>query len=219
MAKTPVQRAAVDYSGCQDAEMGRPTVSKAPKPELEIREFAGLEAWEAWLAAHHADSPGLWLKIARKAAPVTTVRYPEVLDAAIAHGWIDGQRRPADATYFLQRFTPRGPRSKWSQVNREKATRLIAEGRMHPAGLAQVQAAQADGRWAAAYEPQSRATVPPDLQHALGQNPTAAEFFATLKGTRRYAFLYRLHHVRDPQRRARRIADYIALLNDRRTLN
>lgn len=192
---------------------------KPPKPELPILEFPGQPEWEAWLREHHSDSPGVWVKMARKSASVETVRYPEVLDSAIAHGWIDGQRRPLDETYFLQRFTPRGPRSKWSQVNRDKATRLIAEGRMHPAGLAQVEAARADGRWEAAYAPQSKAQVPPDLQHALDANPPAAEFFATLTGSRRYSFLYRLHHVTDPARRARRIEDYIALLSQGRTLS
>jgi uncharacterized protein YdeI (YjbR/CyaY-like superfamily) len=192
---------------------------KRPKTDLPIVEFPGQPEWEAWLREHHSNSPGVWVKMARKSASVETVRYPEVLDTAIAHGWIDGQRRPLDETYFLQRFTPRGPRSKWSQVNREKATRLIDEGRMHPAGQAQVDAARADGRWEAAYEPQSRASVPPDLQVALDANPPAAEFFATLRGSRRYAFLYRLHQVKSPERRARRIENYIALLSEGRTLN
>jgi uncharacterized protein YdeI (YjbR/CyaY-like superfamily) len=161
----------------------------------------------------------VWLRIAKKAAAVRTVAYPEVLDSAICHGWIDGQRKPLDETYFLQRFTPRGPRSKWSQVNRAKALTLIDAGRMQPPGQTQVDAAQADGRWDAAYEPQSRATIPDDFQHALDQNPKAREFFATLTGTRRYAFLYRLHNVRSPQRRAQRIADYIVRLSEGRTLN
>ncbi|MGB9183532.1 MAG: YdeI/OmpD-associated family protein, partial [Solirubrobacteraceae bacterium] len=171
------------------------------------------------LAEHHSDSPGVWLRIARKAASVTTVAHPEALDSAICHSWIDGQRKSLDDTYFLQRFTPRGPRSKWSQVNRDKATALIAAGRMHAAGLAQVKAAQDDGRWDAAYQPQSRATIPDDLQHALDENPPAREFFATLTGSRRYAFLYRLHNVSSLERRAKRIADYIALLSEGKTLN
>ncbi|MGH2867492.1 MAG: YdeI/OmpD-associated family protein [Solirubrobacteraceae bacterium] len=188
-------------------------------PELEIVEFADQPAWEEWLGEHHSDSPGAWLRIAKKAASVTTVAYPEVLESALCHGWIDGQRKPLDDTYFLQRFTPRGPRSKWSQVNRAKATALIAAERMHRAGLAQVKAAQDDGRWDAAYEPQSRATIPHDFRQALDQNPTARDFFATLTGSRRYAFLYRLHNVRSPERRAKRIADYLELLSDGKTLN
>lgn len=193
--------------------------SASPSSELEILEFASQDEWREWLALHHSDRPGLWLKMAKKGTGVTTVRYPEVLDTAIAHGWIDGQRRPHDETYFLQRFTPRGPRSKWSQVNRAKATQLIEAGQMHPAGMAAVRAAQADGRWEQAYEPQSQASVPDDFQRALDLNPVAAEFFGTLTGSRRYSFLYRLHHVRSPERRARRIAGYIELLNEGRTLN
>ena len=160
-----------------------------------------------------------WVKIAKKGSGVTTVHYPEVLDTAICFGWIDAVRRPLDDTFFLQRFTPRGPRSKWSQVNREKALGLIAAGRMRPAGHEQVRAAQADGRWDAAYEPQSRASIPDDFQRALDAEPAAREFFATLKGQRRYAFLYRLHNVKTQTARDRRIANYIELLREGRTLN
>jgi uncharacterized protein YdeI (YjbR/CyaY-like superfamily) len=192
---------------------------KRTQGELEEVEFADQSAWERWLEEHHADSPGVWLKIAKKGCPTPTVTYPEALEVAICHGWIDGQKRGFDERFWLQRFTPRGPRSKWSQINRQKAAGLIEEGRMRPAGMVQVDAARADGRWDAAYEPQSRATVPDDLRRALDRNPAAAEFFATLAGARRYAFLYRLHNVRDPQRRAQRIADYIALLTEGRTLN
>ena len=197
----------------------RRSASAADAPSLEVLEFADEAAWEGWLAEHHGDSAGVWLRIAKKASPVVTVHYPEVLDVAICHGWIDGQRKPLDDTYFLQRFTPRGPRSKWSQVNREKALALISAGRMRPPGQAQVDAAQADGRWDAAYAPQSQAPVPDDLQQALDQNPRARDFFATLTGSRRYAFLYRLHHVRSPERRAQRIADYIGRVSVGRTLN
>jgi uncharacterized protein YdeI (YjbR/CyaY-like superfamily) len=124
-----------------------------------------------------------------------------------------------DEHVWLQRFTPRGPRSRWSQINRDAALALIADGRMRPSGLRQVHAAQADGRWEAAYEPQSRASVPPDLQAALDRDPAARDFFATLTGARRYAFLYRLHNVGTPAARARRIASYVELLRERRTLN
>ena len=178
-----------------------------------------MSEWEEWLEANHSARTEVWMKIAKKGTGVETIRYPEVLDAAICFGWIDAVRRSHDETFFLQRFTPRGPRSKWSQVNRQKATELIDLGRMRPAGLAQVEAAQADGRWDAAYEPQSRATVPDDFQRALDQNPAAAEFFATLTGTRRYSFLYRLHNTRTEAARQRRIAGYIELLSEGRTLN
>jgi uncharacterized protein YdeI (YjbR/CyaY-like superfamily) len=192
---------------------------KPPGRELQRLQCADADAWEQWLEHNHDSSPGVWLKMAKKSSPINTVTHPEALEAAICHGWIDGQRRGLDDDFFLQRFTPRGPRSKWSQINRQKALELIERGRMRPGGLAQVQAAQADGRWDTAYEPQSSATVPEDLQRALDANPRAAEFFATLTGSRRYAFLYRLHHVRSPDRRAQRIAQYIALLGEHRTLN
>jgi uncharacterized protein YdeI (YjbR/CyaY-like superfamily) len=141
-----------------------------------------------------------------------------VLDAAICFGWIDARRQAYDEIFFLQRFTPRGPRSIWSQLNREKATALIGAGRMRGAGLEQVAAAQDDGRWDGAYEPQSRATVPPDFQRALDENPAAREFFATLTGSTRYAFLFRLHHVKTSAARKRRIAHYIETLSAGRTL-
>jgi uncharacterized protein YdeI (YjbR/CyaY-like superfamily) len=193
--------------------------SAIPIADLNVVECPDDAHWERWLQAHHATSRDAWVKIAKKGSGVTTVHYPEVLNTAICFGWIDAVRRPLDDTYFLQRFTPRGPRSKWSQVNRDKAQALTAAGRMRPAGHAQVQAAQADGRWEAAYEPQSRATTPEDLQRALDAEPRARAFFATLKGQKRYAFLYRLHNVKTQTARDRRIANYIELLREGKTLN
>ncbi|HEX3689467.1 MAG TPA: YdeI/OmpD-associated family protein [Solirubrobacteraceae bacterium] len=190
-----------------------------PLADLNIVECPDDADWERWLTEHHATAADAWVKIAKKGSGVTTVHYPEVLNTAICFGWIDAVRRPLDDTYFLQRFTPRGPRSKWSQVNREKALALTATGRMRAAGHAQVNAAQADGRWEAAYEPQSRASIPQDLQTALDAHPRAREFFATLKGQQRYAFLYRLHNVKTEQGRQRRIANYIELLSEGKTLN
>ncbi|HET8980856.1 MAG TPA: YdeI/OmpD-associated family protein [Solirubrobacteraceae bacterium] len=187
--------------------------------ELPTLHCAAAEDWERWLETNHAASPGVWLRFAKRGAGEPSVGFPQALELAICFGWIDGQLRPLDSGFYLRRFTPRGPRSRWSQVNRSKAEDLIAAGRMRAPGLAQVQAAQADGRWEAAYEPQSRATVPDDLQRALAAEPAAGEFFETLTGVRRYAFLYRLHHVKDPQARARRIAGYIELLREGRTLN
>jgi uncharacterized protein YdeI (YjbR/CyaY-like superfamily) len=195
------------------------TTTMPTKPELPTIEFPEPSAWERWLEEHHDSSPGVWVKIARKGAPAATVDYPQALEQAIRYGWIDGQKRGYDEHYWLQRFTPRGPRSKWSQVNRDKALELIAQNRMKPAGLAQFDAAGRDGRLDEAYEPQSRATVPDDFRQALDQNPAAAEFFATLKGANRYAFLYRLHHVKKPEARARRIAAYIEMLRDGRTFH
>jgi uncharacterized protein YdeI (YjbR/CyaY-like superfamily) len=193
--------------------------ARAPKPELPVLRFDAAADWERWLAGHHADAAGVWLQFAKKGCETPTVTYAEALDVALCFGWIDGQVRRLDESYYLQRFTPRGPRSKWSQINRDHVARLTEAGRMREAGERQVQAAQADGRWEAAYEPQSRATVPEDLQRALDAHPAAAEFFATLTGSPRYAFLYRLHHVTDPRRRAERIASYIETLSAGRTLN
>src|SRR5947209_4664898 len=161
-----------------------------PRDQLPIVQFADSAAWNEWLEEHHAASPGVWLKIAKKASGIGTVNHPEALEEALCYGWIDGQRAPHDESFFLQRFTPRRPRSKWSQVNRDKVTKLIAEGRMKPAGLAQIEAAKQDGRWEAAYAPQSSQDIPEDFQRALEQNPAAYEFFKTLRGTRRYSFLY-----------------------------
>jgi uncharacterized protein YdeI (YjbR/CyaY-like superfamily) len=189
-----------------------------PLADLNVVECPDDAHWERWLSEHHATASDAWVKIAKKGSGVTTVHYPEVLDTAICFGWIDAVRRPLDDTYFLQRFTPRGPRSKWSQINREKALALTASRRMRPAGHAQVQAAQADGRWEAAYEPQSRASIPEDFQRALDAEPNARAFFATLKGQQRYAFLYRLHNVKTQKARDRRIANYIELLRDGKTL-
>jgi uncharacterized protein YdeI (YjbR/CyaY-like superfamily) len=183
-------------------------------PSLELRDA---DAWQSWLDANHGTVDGVWLRIAKKGASRTTVRYPEVLDVALCYGWIDAQRRPLDDTFFLQRFTRRGPRSRWSQINRTKAEHLIAEGRMQPSGVQAIEAARADGRWDSAYEPQSRATVPPDFQRELDRNPEAKEFFETLKRQNRYAFLYRIQDAKRPETRARRIETFIEMLNERRT--
>jgi uncharacterized protein YdeI (YjbR/CyaY-like superfamily) len=189
--------------------MAIPMVTKTDLPIIQI---ASQAKWRAWLEKNHASSKGVWLKVAKKSAPVTTVSHKEALEEALCFGWIDGQRDRFDEHFFLQRFTPRGPRSKWSEINRESAKRLIASGKMHGAGLAQIQAAQADGRWDVAYQPQSRATVPPDFQAALDANPPAREFFETLTGASRYSFLYRISDAKRPETRARRIETFVALL-------
>lgn len=185
--------------------------------DLPILEFDDRSAWARWLDAEHASSRGIWLKFAKKASGITTVTHPEALETALCYGWIDGQARPQDETYYLMRFTPRRPRSKWSQNNRDKATKLIELGRMKPAGLAQVEAAKQDGRWEAAYPPQSSQAVPEDFERALDENPAAKEFFATLKGTRRYSFIYRIHDAKRPETRARRIKEFVAMLAEGRT--
>ena len=136
-------------------------------PELPIIEARDQDAWRAWLEANHAAHDAVWLKLAKKSSPEPSVTQPEAIEEALCFGWIDGQVRSYDEHHYLQRFTPRRVRSKWSRLNREKAERLIAAGRMQPAGLAQVEAAKADGRWEAAYPAQSQAQVPEDFQRAL----------------------------------------------------
>jgi uncharacterized protein YdeI (YjbR/CyaY-like superfamily) len=182
-----------------------------------IVEFGDAAAWEAWLEANHRESEGVWLKFAKKGGGRSTVNHAEALELALCFGWIDGQVATFDRGYFLQRFTRRARRSRWSEVNRAAASALIESGRMRPGGAEQVRAAQADGRWEQAYEPQSRATVPPDLQAALDGEPAAKAFFETLTGPKRYAFLYRLTTVKRPETRAKRIALYIEMLRERRT--
>ena len=188
------------------------------KPELPIMPFASREAWEAWLEEEHATSDGLWLKIAKKGSGIETVTFAEALDAALCYGWIDSQRGGFDERFFLQRFTPRRPRSKWSQVNREKVAKLMEAGRMRPAGLREVERAKADGRWGAAYEPQSAATVPEDLRLELEKNEGAREFFETLDRANRYAMLHRIQDAKKPETRARRIAQYVEMLAEGKKL-
>jgi uncharacterized protein YdeI (YjbR/CyaY-like superfamily) len=187
--------------------------------DLPVLAFGSLQSWRDWLAGHHQTSSGLWLKIAKKGSATPTVSYAEAIDGALCYGWIDGQKGKLDDEYWLQRFTPRKPRSRWSKINREKAERLIADGRMQPAGLREVEAARADGRWDAAYAGQATATVPPDLARELDLNPVAKEFFAALNSVNRYAILYRIQDAKRPQTRADRIAKYVAMLNEHKTIH
>ena len=180
--------------------------------DLPVIAFPSREQFADWLGEHHEDAAGLWIKIAKKGTGIDTVTHAEALEEALCHGWIDGQRQAHDETRFLQRFTPRKPRSRWSKINRDKATALIASGAMKPAGLREVERAKADGRWDAAYEGQRTATVPDDLQAALGANPEAREFFETLDSQNRYAVLYRVQDAKRPETRARRIAKFVAML-------
>jgi uncharacterized protein YdeI (YjbR/CyaY-like superfamily) len=181
--------------------------------------FASRDAWEAWLDAHHEDSDGVWLKIAKKGSGLESVTHPEALETALCFGWIDGRRRALDERHFLQRFTPRRARSRWSKINRDKATELIESGRMRPAGLREVAAARADGRWDAAYEGQRTATVPEDLQRALDADERASAFFATLSSQNRYAILYRVQDAKRPETRARRIERFVAMLREGRAIH
>lgn len=186
---------------------------------LPILAFKDLAALERWLEAQPANSPGLWIKFAKAGSGIESVTKPEAIDAALCAGWIDGQLDKYDDAHWLVRFTPRKPRSKWSQVNRARAEELIAAGRVRSAGWAQIEAARADGRWDAAYAPASKAQVPSDLQAALDQSPEAAAFFATLTGANRYAILYRIAAVKKPETRARKITGFIAMLERHETVH
>ena len=186
---------------------------------LPIMAFADLTTFETWLEAQGCSAPGFWLKLAKKGAPDLTLSKGEAIDAALCHGWIDGQLNKYDDHHWLVRFTPRTRGSKWSEVNRTRAIELTAEERMRPAGLDQIEAAKADGRWTAAYAPASTAEVPPDLATALAASPEASAFFATLKGANRYAILYRIGAVKKVETRARKIAEFVAMLERGETIH
>ncbi len=189
--------------------MSEPKELKNGQPILA---FADPESWEQWLAEHHATCAGIWLKVAKKGAGVTSITYAEAVDGALCYGWIDGQAGSYDAQFWLQRFTPRRSRSRWSRINRDKVAALVTAGRMQPPGLAAVEAARADGRWEAAYEPPSGATVPPDLQAALTADPAADRAWQGLDGQNRYAVLYRIQEAKRAETRARRIEGFVAML-------
>ena len=180
--------------------------------ELEIVLFDGAAEFEAWLEENGGDVDGIWLKIAKKGAPVPSVTYDEAVELALCFGWIDSQKRGHDETHFLQRFTPRRPRGRWSKINREKAEALAKTGALRPAGAAEVAAAKDDGRWEAAYEGSRTAKVPDDLQAELDANPKAAAFFADLDSANRYAVIWRLGEAKKPETRARRLAKFVAML-------
>lgn len=186
---------------------------------LPILAFSNANEFDIWLDKQPADAAGAWLKLAKRSAGAAGVSKAEVIDAALCHGWIDGQLDKYDGEYWLVRFTSPTARSKWSQVNKRRAMQLVAEGRMRESGLAQIEAAKADGRWDLAYAPASAASVPADLQDALDANPKAANFFASLKGANRYAIVYRIGSVKRPETRARKIAEYVAMLERGETIH
>ena len=180
--------------------------------ELPVRLFKNAAAWEAWLIKHHADSTGLWLRIGKVSSTVKTVSYAEALDVALCYGWIDGQKKTFDDSTWLQKFTPRGKRSIWSKINREKVQRLIESGRMQPAGLNAIQRAKANGEWDSAYDSHRTAAVPDDLQRALDARPKAKAFFATLNSANRYAILFRIQTAKKAETRAKKIEQFIDML-------
>jgi len=171
--------------------------------------------WDTWLDNHHRDFKGVWLKIAKKAgADYSSVSYSEALDSALCYGWIDGQKASLDGEYWLQKFTPRTPTSKWSKINREKAMELLDSGRMRPAGIREMERAKADGRWDVAYESQRNIAIPADFQQELDNNQKAQQFFSTLNSVNRYAILHRIQTAKKPETRASRIRKFIAMLAD-----
>ena len=177
-----------------------------------ILAFASQAEWEAWLDVEHASSDGVWLKFAKKGSGVESVVYAEALEVALCYGWIDSQVKSLDERFYLQKFTPRRARSKWSRVNRDKIEELTKQGRMKPAGLAQVELAKADGRWEAAYASPGNVEVPDDLRAALDGNTKAAEFWAGLNKSNRFAILYQLQDAKRPETRARRLEKFMGML-------
>jgi uncharacterized protein YdeI (YjbR/CyaY-like superfamily) len=184
-----------------------------PKPaELPVRLFRDDAAWEAWLSKEHAKSAGVWLRIAKAGSNVKSVSYAEALDVALCYGWIDGQKKSFDDATWLQKFTPRGKRSTWSKINRDKVQRLVDSGRMQPPGLEAVDRAKANGQWDAAYDSHRTADVPEDLQRALDAHPKAKAFFTTLNRANRYAILFRIQTVKRAETRARKIEQFVSML-------
>ena len=176
--------------------------------------FASVAQWRTWLAENHGTTTGIWLKLAKAGSGVESVSYAQALEVALCYGWIDGQKKSIDETWWTQRFCPRRKGSKWSKINRAKAAELIAAGSMQPAGLREVEAAKADGRWDAAYAGQRTATVPDDLAAALAAKPRAKATFEATTAANRYAILYRVQDAKKPETRARRIEKLVAMLDE-----
>jgi uncharacterized protein YdeI (YjbR/CyaY-like superfamily) len=199
--------------------------SKTPKNSGNVgakaitRAFKDAAAWESWLSKNQAAVDGIWMRLAKKASGIKSITYPEAVEVALCHGWIDGLKRPESATTWLQRFTPRRSRSIWSEINRNKALSLIESGQMKPAGLEQIERARKDGRWDAAYASPKSATMPPDFQKELNRHPKAKAFFKKLSRTNSYAIMWRIQTAKKPETRARRIATYIEMLEKGETIH
>ena len=189
-----------------------PIASKTSVRDTPMR-FESQAEWAEWLATHYATSTGVWLRLAKRGAGQRSVPYAEALEVALCYGWIDGPKKGAGEHYWLQRFTPRSAKSLWSKINREKALKLIQEGRMETAGLEEIERAKSDGRWEAAYDSSSVATVPSDLQAALDANKRAKSFFATLDARNRYAVLFRLQTAKKADTRTKRLAQFVEMLS------
>ena len=180
--------------------------------ELPTHHFEQQQDWSAWLNEYHATSHGVWLQIAKKEADTRSVSYEEALEIALCFGWIDGQKKSHSEQFWLQKFTRRSDKSVWSKINKDKALALINTGKMEPAGLREIERAKSDGRWDAAYDSASKATVPSDLQSALDSNTRAKKFFGTLDSRNRYAILFRIQTAKKAETRAKKIAQYVQML-------
>jgi uncharacterized protein YdeI (YjbR/CyaY-like superfamily) len=180
--------------------------------EFPTLTFENVATLEQWMHENHQQANGAWIKIAKKASGITSVTHDEALDIALCFGWIDGQRKSLDESWFLQKFTPRRPRSLWSKRNIEKVTNLIAAGRMQESGIAEIELAKADGRWDAAYDSPKNMKVPEDFLEALKENDKASAFFDTLNKTNRFAIAWRLETARTPATRQRRLGVLIDML-------
>lgn len=201
----------------------KPPAKKASKSTRmdsdPVHDFVSQKAWEEWLDANHRESSGIWMRLAKKGSGIASVTYVEAVESALCYGWIDGHKRPHSDTAWLQRFTPRRPRSMWSRINREKALALIEARRMKAPGLEEVDRAKEDGRWEAAYGSPSALTADPDFEKALNKSPRAKKFFKTVSAANRYAILWRIQTAKKAETRERRIKDYIARLEKGETLH
>ncbi|MBI3563281.1 MAG: YdeI/OmpD-associated family protein [Gammaproteobacteria bacterium] len=181
-------------------------------PVLPIELCEQRKDWASWLQKNHSSSSGVWLQLAKADTGIRSVSYEEAVEVALCFGWIDGQKKKFDDQYWLQKFTPRSKKSVWSKINKEKALALIASGKMKPAGLKAVEAAKLDGRWNSAYDAASKSVVPKDFQSALDGNVQARKFFATLDNRNRYAVLFRIQTARNAEVRAKKIAQFVQML-------
>jgi len=188
------------------------TAKRTALGDTPILSFRTTREWLAWLQKNHASSAGIWLKIGKKGSAAASVSYAQALEAALCYGWIDGQKKGHDESAWLQRFSPRGPRSVWSKVNREKARALIGAGQMKPPGLKVIEQAKANGQWDAAYDSQKGIEMPEDLRRELDRRPKARTFFEGLNSANRYAILFRLQTARKPATRLKRLAQLVEML-------
>jgi uncharacterized protein YdeI (YjbR/CyaY-like superfamily) len=223
-SKPTTQAKPAKPAGAKKPPAATPKAAPKAAPKTRIGEaptlaFATRKAWQTWLEKHHAIAVGVWLQIPKKGTTVKSVSRPDALEVALCYGWIDGQARSLGASAWVQKFTPRRPKSIWSKINRDKVTALIDSGAMRPAGLAEIERAKQDGRWDAAYASPRNAVVPDDLQAALDGNPKAAAFFTTLTSQNRYAILFRLQTAKKADTRARRLEQFVRMLERHETIH